>query len=672
MQKGLLCLLAVSAAPLVFAGSQSLEDRCLIPGVSPGPASAKVEGGSCSIGNNALKLTFACGEHVGAGTLSNVLTGSAIDVTQLFSLVSGAQNLSASDFVVTSAPKVSSVGKARGSSQLAARLGGKRITMRLTSGSLSSDLTLSLVLLDNSNYIREELTLTPRSETPLTGVTLVDVTMPGGAVRGNVPGSPIANDTFFCGFEHPMSESKVDGEHAFCSIARKLPLMSGAPVTYSSVFGVSTPGQLRRGFLNYVERERARPYQPFLHYNSWYDIGYFTPYNEADCLDSINSFGEELVRKRGVKMDSFLFDDGWDNYKTVWEFHSGFPKGFLPLKETAAKYGAAPGIWLSPWGGYGPPRDQRLKTGKAAGMEIDSEGYALSGPKYFERFRNVCLDLVTKYGINQFKFDGTGSPDKQYPGSAYASDFDAAIQLIKDLRTAKPGLFINLTTGTWPSPFWLRYADSTWRGGEDHSFAGVGTKRQQWITYRDGDTYNGVVQKGQLYPLTSLMLHGLIYAKHAHDLTNDPAGDFPSEVHDYFGNGTQLQEMYISHGLLKPEDWDVLAEAANWSRANSDVLVDTHWIGGDPTKLQVYGWASWSPRMGILVLRNPDDKTHDFDVDVQSAFELPDSYKGTFASKSPWKGVNRAPENFAPGHGTKIWLKPFEVLVLNLIPEGSK
>ena len=35
------------------------------------------------------------------------------------------------------------------------------------------------------------------------------------------------------------------------------------------------------------------------------------------------------------------------------------------------------------------------------------------------------------------------------------------------------------------------------------------------------------------------------------------------------------------------------------------VLKDTHWVGGDPRWLQVYGWASWSQEKSILVLRNP-------------------------------------------------------------------
>jgi hypothetical protein len=29
-----------------------------------------------------------------------------------------------------------------------------------------------------------------------------------------------------------------------------------------------------------------------------------------------------------------------------------------------------------------------------------------------------------------------------------------------ELRDEDPALYINFTTGSWPSPFWLRYADS--------------------------------------------------------------------------------------------------------------------------------------------------------------------------------------------------------------------
>ncbi|MBT3750299.1 MAG: hypothetical protein HOG34_15060, partial [Bacteroidetes bacterium] len=47
---------------------------------------------------------------------------------------------------------------------------------------------------------------------------------------------------------------------------------------------------------------------------------------------------------------------------------------------------------------------------------------------------------------------------------AYLPDMEAGARLIKNLRKQNPEVFINITVGSWPSPFWLQYADCTWRG----------------------------------------------------------------------------------------------------------------------------------------------------------------------------------------------------------------
>jgi len=211
----------------------------------------------------------------------------------------------------------------------------------------------------------------------------------------------------------------------------------------------------------------------------------------------------------------------------------------------------------------------------------------------------------------------------------------------------------------------LLYVDSTWRGGADHSFSGKGSARQRWINYRDTQTYNRVVRAGPLYPLNALMLHGIIYATNAQNLGTTSDQDFADEVHSYFGTGTQLQEMYITPGLLNAQNWDDLAEAAKWSRANADVLVDTHWIGGSPVRNEVYGWAAWTPRKGILVLRNPDEVAASFAGDVKQLFELPEGAAKTFRLGSPWKKDRGTPAiELRAGQPHTFSLQPFQVLTL--------
>lgn len=529
----------------------------------------------------------------------------------------------------------------------------------------------AFVMRQDAHYIRQIVTITAgNQDVPITRVGLIDASAPDMQLTGVVKGSPLAAGNFFLGFEHPLSISQVVHGHGVAEMERVLPLRAGQSVSYSAVVGVARPGQLRRDFLAYIERERAHPYRTFLHYNSWYDIGYFNRYTQAEALDRINTFGHELHEKRGVTLDSFMFDDGWDDTQGMWAIRKDFKDGFLPLKEAAAQYGTAPGVWLSPWGGYSTPKQERIAEGRKEGYEIENGGFALSGPKYYARFHDIAMEMLKKYGVNQFKFDGTGNADSVVKGSAFDSDFDAAIHLIGDLRQVKPDLFINLTTGTYPSPFWLMYADSIWRGGDDHSFAGVGPERERWITYRDSDVYEEVVAQGSLYPLNSLMLHGLIFGQYAHHLNTDPGGDFKNEVRDYFGTGTDLQEMYITPSLLTPSDWDVLAEAAKWSRANAAVLKDTHWVGGDPRWLQVYGWASWTPEKAILTLRNPSDQPQDFQLDAGHAFELPEGARRHFRAHSPWKDEADTPAmTLEAGVPYVFHLKPFQVLTLEAVPQ---
>lgn len=77
------------------------------------------------------------------------------------------------------------------------------------------------------------------------------------------------------------------------------------------MIGVAAKAQLRRSFLYYIERERARQSSPFLHYNDWYDLGYSV--TAEKLLDAAQQFDTELVKKRGVPVQSYLIDDGWDD-----------------------------------------------------------------------------------------------------------------------------------------------------------------------------------------------------------------------------------------------------------------------------------------------------------------------------------------------------------------------
>lgn len=649
-----------------LAGASAHAEHPWLP-VDPGPAACHAGVASAELGNAALALRF----RVEAGRPEPVALANRLDdrTTDLpagllaFKLRDG-RRLDASRFTADGAPTCRALVAHPEAARAADRRGGVALDAKLVDQVDGVTLRMSVELRDGANYARVNYGIEAAASLDVAEVVLLDGPLAGARVIGTADGAPIATDSMFLGFEHPMSSAWVAEGRATLKLRRVLPIRAAVPVSYSLVAGVIPPAQLRRGFAAYVEDQRAHPFRTFLHYNSWYDIGYFSRYSEDEALAAIRDVSAALSAARGVHLDSFLFDDGWDEPTDLWQFHAGFPRGFAGLREAAARLGAGPGMWLSPWGGYGPPRRQRLAAAKAAGYEVDDQGIALSGARYYALFHDRILELLRDGGVNQFKLDGVGSPDKVTPGSAFDSDFAAAMSLIDDLRAVKPDLYINLTTGTWPSPFWLRSADSIWRGGEDHAFTGAGSDRQRWVTYRDADTYGGIVRQNPLFPLNSLMLHGLIYARHAQGLATDPGHYWDAEVWSYFASGTGLQELYVSPGLLGAEEWDTLARAARWARARADVLRDSHWLGGDPARGAVYGWASWAPGHGIVALRNPADRPARYTLDLGEALELPAATPRRFRVATAYGRT--PPRTLVAGKPVTLTLAPFEVLVWDL------
>ncbi|MBN1507943.1 MAG: hypothetical protein JW955_13915 [Sedimentisphaerales bacterium] len=645
------------------------------PGPALGNTAAAIKGDEISLSNNVIICKWSIrGGRLKPISITNKHTSVTLDLqdTECFQLLlTDGQMVKASDLRIVHKPNLGRLHPDRKSPRIAAREGGRQIYVPLSSSGSGVEVRWQVSLSNGSDYMRQSVFLPYFIHgTAIREITLVQLPVAQAKPAGTVDASPAISEDMFFALEHPLAKVPTPDESGRvlqCSFARTPPKTVGSE-EYSSVMGVAPKGQLRRSFLYYIERERAQPYRPFLHYNSWYDIGYGNAkILEGDALKVIDLFGNELIDSRKVTLDSFVLDDGWDNPATLWQFHEDLPNGFTPLQQAAARNHSRLGVWLSPWGGYGKSKEARMKYGQQEGFETNSRGFSMAGAKYYGRFRDACMKMIRDYDVNYFKFDGIssgGAPTGAEP--EYAADVEALLRLTTELRKAKPDLFINVTTGTWSSPYWLFYADSTWRSGNDWSTCGWGSKRRQQITYRDNETYHNVVQRAPLYPINSLMTQGVMFANHG--LPDEPNG-LIEDIRAFFASGTNCQELYLTPSLLSAQAWDALAEAAEWSRDDADVLVDTHWIGGDPIKGEIYGWASWSKRKGIIAFRNPSDKSGTITIDIDRAFELPEGAAQKYSLKSPWKSdVSMPPVELSAGREHIFELKPFDVLVFDAMP----
>lgn len=434
--------------------------------------------------------------------------------------------------------------------------------------------------------------------------------------------------------------------------------------------------QKRRSFLAYSERERAVPWRPFPHYNSWYELNInrnnaapgseHTNFTSSQVLDVMEQWKTNYYDKFGEGIVAFVIDDGWDNYGP-WTFHSGFPNEMRDMAAAAKEMGAGVGAWLGPVGGYGQSGNYRRaywNTNNRGGMQ-------LSNPLYYQAFLDAARNLVCNqdgvegFDANSdnylfFKFDGISAqfssvgPDAGDTGNENA---EGIIRLERYVREElREDIFFNTTVGTWASPFWYQISDGTWRQENDYGEAGNNSiDREKWITYRDRLVYQNYVQNSPICPINTLMTHGFILTSYGAVSKNMTYEAVLRELRCAFVCGSGMVELYADYERLNNINngklWEDIAECVAWQKKNADVLPDAHWVGGNPwtgSVQEVYGWASWNGTKATLALRNGANNAQTYTFTLREALNIPANINGSMIFNKSFK-VQDALTGFAEG-----------------------
>ena len=706
------------AARVTVAGGVSL------PGLAPGEPAVAVSGSSTvstvALDNAVLGATFEVGEHGARLTrLENKQTSESLAVSsnRFFAMTLANDTvIGDSDLTLIGSPVLEDIAATGSKPRVADKSAGKQVraVWKYTSADVDFELVWTVELRHNSNSFKQEFAIRPtRGTLSYKQTTLLDLAgVTGARVNARDDGNPViaggdvGRETFFLGLENPISRPSGSGDNAVLTLRRANPLAQGESAAESVGIGVSLAGQLRRSFGYYVERERAHERRTFLHYQSWLDlkaaVSIETVVNSADLMHAISMIGSEFA-ERGVKIDGFVVDDGWDYIRwpsvhendanlNVWDFDPAqFPTGFKPHAAEAAKYGASMGAWFGPSGGYLSAKATRLalNASKDASVryETNGAGFSLGGTRYYAKVRERVFDMIDNHGVRYFKFDGAGAGCYQTgPNDNYLADYEAWVRLMREMRAYRPDVYINATSGTYGSPYWLWYADAIWRDGIDYNLKESNIIRN--TNYVDGEAYRNLAVENPLFPISSLMTCGFHWTNldapqpSGFDMTREAAQvDLKRLAKAYWSSGVGLQELYIRHTLVDASTpvegaetfWDIVAANAKWARDNERLLTDAHYVGGNP-RTQVYGIASWSAvdgGKGILMLRNPNSVKDSITIDPAQFFELPDGYS------SRYKFVERdgeAADFVADSTATfkyRVTLEPYEVLVFDASCNGS-
>ena len=507
-------------------------------------------------------------------------------------------------------------------------------------------------------------------------VTLEDAALGGTTATGGGYGQPVFTEDLFFGIEYPGSDASADGSRLRLAYDVGLNATVEGMTSYPAVVGAGGAEAVRHDFVAYINSLRPNPVRPYLLYNSWYDIRDF---NEPEIFDRIAFFRQTLGDAYGQPLDAFVLDDGWDDLDgPLWSIDlDKLPSGLESTGERLDAAGAALGLWASPWGGYDDNRKARARTADLEGYETMGEFLCLAGTRYHDRFRDQLLHLQRENNVGFWKLDGFLStcnrPDHGHEIGRFSrrAQIDAFLGVLDTLRADRPDVHIDVTVGTWPSPWWLKWADYVWMGGADYAFSEDVpslTLRDQSVTYRDEVMYDNLVVQRQAMPTSAFMTHGII--KGRLNRLGEPDERPEALIRDavvYFSRGVAMWELYLTPEIISDPEWAGVVQVMEWARANWDLLEHTTFVGGSPRGGEVYGYAHFDGDRGLLTLRNPSPEARSYAIPL-------DASVGVIDEGARWHVARQYPtaealaDVFGVGEMFAGTLAPYEVAVFAFEP----
>ncbi len=503
---------------------------------------------------------------------------------------------------------------------------------------------------------------------------------------------------YFFGMEYPIAENtlkrvKNGSQQVACSVEEGKKIDASPIQSPWCVIGITPPNLEHLWFSKYVETIRVAPLKPYTLYNSWYDlraaeypqIPKKNVMNEKNIRRIVKLIRENFVEKNNIHLDAFVLDDGWDIYKSDWRLRNEqFPNGLRPIVDELKKMGTNLGLWFGPTGGYSN-RNLRINWMKAHGYETvgkDTNDYnimmCLAGKNYSRLLKKRVTDFVNKDGVRFFKWDGIqfscSEPGHGHPVGGYSrrAVMDSLIAVIKAVRAQHPNVFLNITSGTWLSPWWVQYANQIWMSGGDYGYSLVPSisQRDAAMTYRDLVLYQDFKINDLWFPIANLMTHGIIKGNLQNLRRREPIDKFMNNALLYFARGVSMWELYISPDILDENEWTAIAQSIHWAKANFDILSNTVMIGGDPGAQQAYGYAHFKGRKGILAVRNPAIGSKKITIGLSPAYNLdPDAGQLVLERIYPTRWIS--PHLYKANDTIDLELSGYETAVYELYPLKS-
>ncbi|MCR4593909.1 MAG: hypothetical protein K5761_02510 [Clostridiales bacterium] len=459
-------------------------------------------------------------------------------------------------------------------------------------------------------------------------------------------GQPVYIDGLFFGSDFPLSDNKIEEKTVRLRYFSgkqfsKLRLSCGTTFrTWPTVVGAARGtdiSSVKLSFYRYI-RSFAGASGARFQYNSWYDK--MQDIDEESIIMSFLETEDALSKSLVPPLDSYVIDDGFNDYDAdFWNFNKKFPNGFEKISELVKALYSGLGVWTGPRGGYNektPEFARRIEKNGNGGYNRQANDVCVASEQYISKMTDYLTDMTEKYSVNYWKTDGfllkacksdkhghvTGGYMDMYE---YTEMWERWLRLFSKLRLTREkaggDMWINQTSYSNPSPWFLRWSDSIWmQNSNDMGKLSQTDKKEQllpsdadcMITYRDSRYYDFYITRQYQMPPEYLYNHDPIYGNKA-DITMTDA-QFRKYLFMAAVRGNRFWELYYSYDKMSESKWRINADCIRFIRENGHILKNSIMIGGNPAKGEVYGYSSWIKKEGIVALRNPSSQTQKFSL----------------------------------------------------------
>ena len=501
-------------------------------------------------------------------------------------------------------------------------------------------------------------------------------------------GQPFYIDSLFFGCLFPAAKSEIAhgrGEIKYY-IGKSAEGKILCPTTVMGAAAGASLFELKNAFFEYLEGI-SLPCEYRLQYASKHDRG-----TAVDANNIQKSFYkiEKQFSIRGVPpLEAYTIDEGWNSIKSgEWEVNQKkFPNGLLDASYIARSLGSGFGLWISPRGGFEATEKFAKKIEKSGFGHYNAEADEIctASETYIKHMQDALVRATKENDISYWKLDGFMLKPCHNDGHGHivggehdmyeiTEHWERWIKVIKSLRKAmqKQGkeLFINLVNFVNPSPFWLQYVNSVYFQSTEQEEQKEIPTLEEMLTARDGEYYDFLFRRAIQMPLWAIYNGGLIYGRNNRFDLSD--AEFEKLVFWQACCGAALNEMSISRGILSDEKWDSLAAAANWQRANYEILKNATFIGGNPAEGNIYLFSAWDKDAnGIIALRNPTNESTPLTLTLNKLMGCPENMRGLIRTNIYNRKGSVEGEIYNYNDQINITLAPYEVKIIQFSADGE-